>query len=107
MEYLKQQNILPHLTVVLVGNNPASRSYVNGKKRASEEVGISSEIVELPDTVTEKELLQTIEQLNSDNGVHGILVQLPLPDHINVEHIIESIDPKKMWMVFILITLEK
>ncbi|MBC5637168.1 MULTISPECIES: bifunctional methylenetetrahydrofolate dehydrogenase/methenyltetrahydrofolate cyclohydrolase FolD [Ornithinibacillus] len=95
VEYLKQQNILPHLTVVLVGNNPASRSYVNGKKRASEEVGISSEIVELPDTVTEKELLQTIEQLNSDNGVHGILVQLPLPDHINVEHIIESIDPKK------------
>ena len=87
--------VVPHLTVVLVGDNPASRSYVNGKKRASEEVGIRSEIIELPDSVSEKELLEIIHQLNQNEAVHGILVQLPLPKQINVQHIIESIDPKK------------
>ncbi|MFS0672771.1 bifunctional methylenetetrahydrofolate dehydrogenase/methenyltetrahydrofolate cyclohydrolase FolD [Ornithinibacillus sp. 179-J 7C1 HS] len=95
VEHLKEKNIVPHLTVVLVGNNPASRSYVNGKKKASEEVGISSEILELSEAITESELIQIIEQLNNDENVHGILVQLPLPIHINVQHIIEAIDPTK------------
>lgn len=95
VEHLKEKNIVPHLTVVLVGNNPASRSYVNGKKKASEEVGISSEILELSEAITESELIQVIEQLNNDENVHGILVQLPLPIHINVQHIIEAIDPTK------------
>ncbi|MEN2766029.1 bifunctional methylenetetrahydrofolate dehydrogenase/methenyltetrahydrofolate cyclohydrolase FolD [Ornithinibacillus xuwenensis] len=88
-------NIVPHLTVILVGNNPASRSYVNGKKRASEEVGISSEIIELPDTIDTDELLEVIHKLNQNDAVHGILVQLPLPDHINDQHIIEAIHPSK------------
>jgi methylenetetrahydrofolate dehydrogenase (NADP+) / methenyltetrahydrofolate cyclohydrolase len=92
---LRNKNVVPHLTVVLVGNNPASESYVNGKKRASEEVGISSEIIKLEDTVTEKELLKVIDRLNRNDKVHGILVQLPLPKHIHVQHIIEFIDPKK------------
>ncbi|WP_026906649.1 bifunctional methylenetetrahydrofolate dehydrogenase/methenyltetrahydrofolate cyclohydrolase FolD [Paucisalibacillus globulus] len=95
VENLLTQQIIPHLTVVLVGNNPASMSYVNGKKRASEEVGIQSEIIELPDSISENELLKIIHQLNQNKAVHGILVQLPLPKQINVQHIIESIDPKK------------
>ncbi|WP_047979954.1 bifunctional methylenetetrahydrofolate dehydrogenase/methenyltetrahydrofolate cyclohydrolase FolD [Ornithinibacillus contaminans] len=92
---LRQQSIVPHLTVILIGDNPASRSYVNGKKRASEEVGISSDIIELPESVSEQELLATIQQLNQNELVHGILVQLPLPNHIDVDHVIEAIDPKK------------
>lgn len=95
IEILKNQGITPHLTVVLVGNNPASRSYVNGKKKASSEIGMSSEIIELPESVTELELLELINRLNQDATVHGILVQLPLPTQINVQHVIESIDPKK------------
>ncbi|GGA68059.1 bifunctional methylenetetrahydrofolate dehydrogenase/methenyltetrahydrofolate cyclohydrolase FolD [Ornithinibacillus halotolerans] len=95
VDLLRKQNLVPHLTVVLVGNNPASRSYVNGKKRASEEVGISSEIIELPETVSEEELLDVIDKLNNEDAVHGILVQLPLPKQITVAHIIEAIDPRK------------
>jgi methylenetetrahydrofolate dehydrogenase (NADP+) / methenyltetrahydrofolate cyclohydrolase len=92
---LHQQNIRPHLSVVLVGNNPASRSYVNGKKRASEEIGMSSEIIELPESISQNELLDVINGLNKDDGVHGILVQLPLPKHIDVQQIIEAINPFK------------
>lgn len=92
---LKNKQLVPHLTVILIGDNPASKSYVNGKKRASSEVGISSTIVELPTSITEDKLLDTIESLNQDNTVHGILVQLPIPDHINEQLVIEKIDPKK------------
>ncbi|WP_096270550.1 bifunctional methylenetetrahydrofolate dehydrogenase/methenyltetrahydrofolate cyclohydrolase FolD [Paucisalibacillus globulus] len=92
---LRKKNVIPHLSVVLVGNDAASRSYVNGKKRASEEVGISSEIIELPESISEKELLDIIQKLNQNEQVHGILVQLPLPKQINVQHIIETIDPRK------------
>src|SRR5690625_47809 len=92
---LKNNGITPHLTVILVGDNPASKSYVNGKKRASSETNISSEIVELPVETTEEELLHVIEKLNNDQKVHGILVQLPLPDHIQEQHVIEAIRPEK------------
>lgn len=92
---LNDKGINPHLTVVLVGDNPASRSYVNGKKRASSEINISSEIIELPVDIPEEELLAVIEKLNNDQKVHGILVQLPLPDHIQEQHIIEAILPEK------------
>src|SRR5690606_2507432 len=92
---LRKKNVIPHLSVVLVGNDAASRSYVNGKKRASEEVGISSEIIELPESISEIELLDIIQKLNQNEQVHGILVQLPLPKQINVQHIIETIDPRK------------
>ncbi|HEX6594408.1 MAG TPA: bifunctional methylenetetrahydrofolate dehydrogenase/methenyltetrahydrofolate cyclohydrolase FolD [Bacillota bacterium] len=92
---LKEKNIVPHLTVILVGDNPASKSYVNGKKKASGEVGISSDVIELPASTTEEHLLQTIERLNNDSSVHGILVQLPLPDHIEEQQVIEAIAPEK------------
>ena len=92
---LKKQNITPHLTVIIVGDDPASHSYVKGKKKASAEVGMSSEIIELPNETTEKTLLEKIEELNNDSSVHGILVQLPLPEQINEQHVIETINPAK------------
>ncbi|HLR80709.1 MAG TPA: bifunctional methylenetetrahydrofolate dehydrogenase/methenyltetrahydrofolate cyclohydrolase FolD [Bacillota bacterium] len=92
---LKKKNIVPHLTVVLVGEDPASKSYVNGKKKASSEVGISSDVIELPVSTKEEQLIQLIDRLNDDSSVHGILVQLPLPDHIDEQAIIEAIAPEK------------
>ncbi len=94
-ETLKRKGIVPHLTVVLVGDNPASRSYVSGKEKASQEIGMSSEVIELPTTISETELLALIQQLNDKPSVHGILVQLPLPPHIKEQHIIEAIHPSK------------
>ena len=92
---LKEQDILPHLTVVLVGDDPASRSYVKGKEKASAEIGISSELIELPSSTTQTELLDLIQRLNLDKDVNGILVQLPLPAHIDEQAVIDSIDPEK------------
>lgn len=92
---LKERGLTPQLTVILVGDDPASKSYVKGKKKASAEVGITSNIIELPKETTEKCLLQKIEELNKDNAVHGILVQLPLPDHTKEQTVIEKIDPSK------------
>ncbi|WP_163969959.1 bifunctional methylenetetrahydrofolate dehydrogenase/methenyltetrahydrofolate cyclohydrolase FolD [Oceanobacillus halotolerans] len=91
----ESSNITPHLTVILVGDNPASKSYVKGKQKASNEVGISSELIQLPENTTEQELLTTIEDLNQNNSVHGILVQLPLPSHISEQKVIETIEPEK------------
>lgn len=92
---LKKKGITPHLTVILVGDNPASKSYVSGKEKAAAETGMSSNVIVLPITTTEKELLQQIEVLNQDDTVHGILVQLPLPDQIREKQIIEAISPAK------------
>lgn len=92
---LNEQGITPHLTVVLIGDNPASKSYVNGKKKASKETGISSEIIELPESTSEEELLNIITDLNNNDAVHGILVQLPLPKHIAEQKVIEQISPTK------------
>jgi len=92
---LKNKGLVPHLTVILVGDNPASKSYVNGKKKAAAETGISSDVIELPASITEENLLAAIDELNQDPSVHGILVQLPLPDRIREQHIIEAINPNK------------
>lgn len=92
---LRTRGLVPQLTVVLVGNNPASTSYVNGKKKACSEVGIESNIINLPTDVTEESLLLQIKELNEDPSVHGILVQLPLPKHIEEQNVIEAINPKK------------
>lgn len=92
---LKEQGLVPHLTVILIGDNPASRSYVKGKKKASGETGISSDVIEMPVSTSENELLQKIHQLNNDQSVHGILVQLPLPEQIDEQHVIEAISPAK------------
>ena len=86
---------VPHLVVILVGDDPASVSYVTGKAKASEFVGIKNTTVRKPATITEEELLELIEQLNADDSVDGILVQLPLPKHISEAKVIEAIDKSK------------
>lgn len=92
---LQRQGITPCLAVVLVGNDPASMVYVNNKKKACEKVGILSRSYELLEDTEEKDLLALVEQLNMDNGVHGVLVQLPLPPQIDEEKVILAVDPKK------------
>lgn len=86
---------VPHLVVVLVGDDPASVSYVTGKAKASEAVGIRNTTVRMPESVSEHELLEMIAGLNADDGVDGILVQLPLPAHINEAKVIEAIAKEK------------
>lgn len=86
---------VPHLAVILVGDNPASVSYVTGKAKASAEVGIQNSTIRREATISEEELLQLIAELNADEGVDGILVQLPLPKHISEEKVIAAIDVKK------------
>ena len=85
----------PHLVVILVGENPASKIYVNNKKKAAEKVGIKSTIIEMDINVSEEDLLKTIEKLNNDSDVTGVLVQLPLPKHIDKNKVILAISPKK------------
>lgn len=92
---LKKQGIVPGLTVVIVGDDPASHSYVRGKAKGCEEVGISSEIIMKDADITEEELLVIIQQLNENPNVNGILVQLPLPAHISEHAVIEAIAPEK------------
>ena len=92
---LKTKGITPCLAVILVGENPASVSYVTGKQKALAEVGMSDRSVKLHESITEEELLKLIDQLNKDDSVHGILVQLPLPKHINEDKVIMAIDPSK------------
>ena len=90
-----QMDVKPHLVVILVGDNPASQIYVNNKKKAAEKVGIKSTIIEMDKSVSEAELLDTIRKLNNDKDVTGILVQMPLPKHIDKNKVILAISPKK------------
>jgi len=92
---VQDKGISPKLVVVLVGEDPASQVYVRNKKIACEKAGILSEILTFPETLAESTLLETITKLNQDPGVHGILVQLPLPGHIQDTLITEAIDPRK------------
>jgi methylenetetrahydrofolate dehydrogenase (NADP+)/methenyltetrahydrofolate cyclohydrolase len=92
---VKDKGIIPCLAVVLIGENPASVSYVTSKEKALAEAGMASRDIRLPQETTEAELLTLIKNLNDDPLVHGILVQLPLPKHINEDTIIMAIDPKK------------
>ena len=94
-EELKGRGITPCLAVILVGEDPASQVYVNNKKKACEFIGIKSLSYELPESTTEEELLDLIGKLNRDDSVNGILVQLPLPEHINEDDVILAISPKK------------
>lgn len=95
VEEIKKKNINPGLAVVIVGNDPASRVYVNSKKKACEEIGIQSFEYALDERTKEEELISLIQELNRDDKVNGILVQLPLPKHINEEKIILTIDSSK------------
>ncbi|MBP2240822.1 methylenetetrahydrofolate dehydrogenase (NADP+)/methenyltetrahydrofolate cyclohydrolase [Cytobacillus eiseniae] len=92
---LKEIGIIPGLAVILVGNNPASKTYVSNKERTCKELGMHSVLIELPDTVSEQDLLNQVNKLNIDPAIHGILVQMPLPDHINEIKVIETISPEK------------
>lgn len=85
----------PHLAAILVGSDGASETYVASKVRSCEEIGFASTLVRLPSDVSEADLLSEIGRLNNDNGIDGILVQLPLPRHIKEQHVIEAIDPAK------------
>jgi methylenetetrahydrofolate dehydrogenase (NADP+)/methenyltetrahydrofolate cyclohydrolase len=92
---LKAKGVTPGLAVVLVGDDPASKSYVTAKEKACEEIGIYSSDNRLPATTTQAELLAIIDKFNKDPKIHGILVQLPLPKHINEDAVLLAIDPKK------------
>jgi methylenetetrahydrofolate dehydrogenase (NADP+)/methenyltetrahydrofolate cyclohydrolase len=92
---LKKKGITPGLVMVRVGEDPASVSYVSGKTKASEEIGILSETIVFPEQTSEKELLDKVEQLNKDPKFHGILVQLPLPKHIDADKVLNLIEPRK------------
>lgn len=93
--WIQQENRAPKLQVILVGENPASHSYVKAKTRACNDVGIESDTLVLPDTISSNELQKTIQHYNHDDTTDGILIQLPVPEHIPQLSIIESLDPKK------------
>lgn len=92
---LKEQGITPGLVVVLVGDDPASHVYVRNKAAACDKAGMNSRVIRLPDDTTEADLLGVIHDLNHDDAVHGILVQLPLPRHLDSAIVIEAINPQK------------
>lgn len=92
---LKAKGITPGLAVILVGENPASQVYVRNKVKACQDSGLHSVLEKYSETMTEHELLKRIEALNKDNSIHGILVQLPLPKHIDAQRVIEAISPEK------------
>ncbi len=96
VDVLKQQHgLTPGLAVVLVGENPASVSYVRGKERDGVEVGFFAETIRRPADISQDELMALVRELNEDSRYHGVLVQLPLPPHINAEVVLESLDPRK------------
>ena len=95
MAELKEKGINPGLAVIIVGEDPASRVYVNNKKKACAEIGVYSEEYALSEATSEEELLKLIDELNHKKEINGILVQLPVPKHINEERIINAIEPKK------------
>jgi len=94
-ELKAKHNVVPGLVTVLVGADPASQVYVGAKEKTSKELGIYSERYDLPEKTTQEELVALIEKLNKDPKIHGILVQLPLPKHLNEEEVLYAIDPKK------------
>ncbi|MGM9950645.1 MAG: bifunctional methylenetetrahydrofolate dehydrogenase/methenyltetrahydrofolate cyclohydrolase FolD [Lysinibacillus sp.] len=95
VEKLKQQGVTPGLAVILVGENPASKTYVANKQKSCEAIGMFSELIKLPEDATQEELLDQIRILNERQDIHGILVQLPLPKHIDEDAVIATISPEK------------
>jgi methylenetetrahydrofolate dehydrogenase (NADP+)/methenyltetrahydrofolate cyclohydrolase len=95
IEQLPTSQIIPGLTVILIGDDPASQIYVRNKEKFAKEVGINSKLLRFENSITEQDLIKEIHKLNNDNSVHGILVQLPLPKHINSGKIISEINPAK------------
>ena len=94
-DFIAKHGFAPGLAVVIVGDDPASKVYVNNKHKACIEVGFLSRVYELPEETTQDELSALIKELNNDNDIHGILVQLPLPNHLDEERVIAEISPEK------------
>ncbi|MBQ8092899.1 MAG: bifunctional 5,10-methylene-tetrahydrofolate dehydrogenase/5,10-methylene-tetrahydrofolate cyclohydrolase [Clostridia bacterium] len=94
-QHLREKGIEPHLAVILVGDNPASQTYVRSKEKACERANIRSTAIRMPAETTQAELVDKVRELNADKSVHGILVQLPLPDHLSADEVIDAIDPDK------------
>jgi methylenetetrahydrofolate dehydrogenase (NADP+)/methenyltetrahydrofolate cyclohydrolase len=92
---LKERGVQPGLAVILAGEDPASKVYVRNKIKACEETGVRSVFIEVPASVTEEALIQRVRALNADPAVHGILVQLPLPKHVNADRVLETVAPQK------------
>jgi methylenetetrahydrofolate dehydrogenase (NADP+)/methenyltetrahydrofolate cyclohydrolase len=95
VEALKAKGITPGLTVLVVGDDPASAIYVRNKERACKKLGMAGTVTRLPAETTQQELLDIVRRLNADDAVHGILVQLPLPGHIDEQEVLRAIDPDK------------
>jgi methylenetetrahydrofolate dehydrogenase (NADP+)/methenyltetrahydrofolate cyclohydrolase len=94
-EYVNQGNRAPHLAIILIGDDGASHTYVNGKIKSCKEVGFDYTLMQFAKTISEEKLLKHIDSLNEDPDIDGFIVQLPLPDHISVEHITDHISPLK------------
>jgi len=94
-KFKKETGKVPHLAAVLVGNDGASETYVSHKVKACEQVGFKSTLIRMEESVSEKELLDKVGELNGDKGIDGFIVQLPLPDHISEDKVIEAVDPEK------------
>lgn len=95
VQQLREKNVVPGLAVILVGDNQASQTYVRHKQKACEDLGMHSVLIKKPAELSQEELIQSIAELNQDDSIHGILVQLPLPGHIQEKAIIEAISPEK------------
>ena len=95
VQELNEQKIYPKLVVILVGDHAASASYVKNKEKLAEKAGIVAETWKYEDDVSEEEILDAIEKINQDDEIHGVIVQLPLPDHISVDKVLAAIDPSK------------
>ncbi|MCY8938275.1 bifunctional methylenetetrahydrofolate dehydrogenase/methenyltetrahydrofolate cyclohydrolase FolD [Peribacillus frigoritolerans] len=95
VQQLREKNVIPGLAVILVGDNQASQTYVRHKQKACEDLGMHSVLIKKPAELSQEELIQSIAELNQDDSIHGILVQLPLPGHIQEKAIIEAISPEK------------
>ncbi|MFC2083820.1 bifunctional methylenetetrahydrofolate dehydrogenase/methenyltetrahydrofolate cyclohydrolase FolD [Bacteroidota bacterium] len=94
-KYKNTYNMVPGLVTILIGENPASKVYVNMKNKACKEIGVFSIMEHYDESISEEKLLNVISEYNNDERIHGILVQLPLPNHINESKVIESVDPRK------------
>ena len=95
IKYLNSNNIIPKLSAILIGNDPASKIYINSKKKKFLKMKCDSEIFHLDENVNENDVIKLIHQLNSDSNTHGILIQLPLPSHLKQNNILKEIDPNK------------
>ncbi len=94
-EKIRSLSVVPNLVILQVGKRPDSTAFIRAKQKLAKELGILEQHLEVPETAAQDEVIETVKKLNADSTVHGIIVQLPLPSHMNVDEIIESIDPKK------------